>query len=72
MNDTTDYDAIRHDLALLCCRLRGLNPDHVTPGATDPLWKTPLIMDAVDVMMTMAGSDAAARPHIEMAAQVAN
>jgi hypothetical protein len=67
MNDTTDYDAIRRDLALLCCRLRGLNPDHPVSGG-DPLWKTPLIMDTVDVMMTMAGSDAAARPHIELAA----
>lgn len=68
MNDTTDHDAIRRELALLCCQLRGLNPDHVAPGTTEPLWRTPRIMDAVGVMMAIAGSDGAAAPHVEMAA----
>lgn len=68
MNDTTDHDAIRRGLALLCCQMRGLNPEHVAPGTTEPLWKTPRIMDAVGVMLTIAGSDDAAAPHIAMAA----
>jgi hypothetical protein len=71
VNDLTDYAAIRRDLALLCCRLRGLDPDHVAAGATDPQWRTPPIMDAVGAVMTLLGSGDAARAHLEGLARAA-
>ncbi len=71
MNDVTDHDALRRQLALLCCQMRGLNPDHVAPGTSEPLWRTRRIMDTVDVMTTIAGSHDAAARHVELAAAMA-
>lgn len=64
MNDTTDYAAIRYDLALLCCRLRGLDPEHVAEGTTDPQWKSAAIMDTVNAVLVILGNGEAARRHL--------
>ncbi len=66
MKSDIDYGAIRRDLALLCCRMRGLNPDHVPEGQTEPMWRSAPISNAVDVMMTMTGSVQAAQPYIDL------
>lgn len=67
MNDNIKHDDIRYHLAMLCCQLRGLNPDYIAPGTTDPLWKTPAITQAAGLMMTIAGSHDIAAKHIELA-----
>lgn len=67
MEDNTDYDAIRKDLAYLCCRLRGLNPDYVRTGWQEPVWKSPEILAAVEVMMAVAGNKDAAERHVQLA-----
>ena len=70
MNDTLDQDALRRELALLCCQRRGLNPDHIAPGTSEPLWKTPYIMDTVGLILTLLGNGEAARRHIEAHAEM--
>jgi hypothetical protein len=64
MNDTTDYAAIRHDLALLCCSLRGLDPEHVARGETKPQRLSDGITDAVNAVLVLLGSAEAARRHL--------
>jgi len=65
MNDTTDYAAIRHDLALLCCRLRGLDPEHVAAGQTQPQRLSDGIVDTVNAVLALLGSGEAARRHLQ-------
>lgn len=70
MKSDIDYGAIRRDLALLCCRMRGLNPDHVPDGQTEPMWRSGPISDAVDVMMAVTGSTWAAQPYIDLSERI--
>lgn len=65
MNDTTDYAAIRHDLSLLCCRLRGLDPEHVPQGGTQPQRLSDGVVDTVSAVMALLGSGEAARRHLQ-------
>jgi len=70
MNDTTDYAAIRHDLSLLCCRLRGLDPEHVAQGETKPQRLSDGITDTINAVLALLGSGEAARRHVQdLAAQ---
>lgn len=64
MNDTTDYAAIRHELALLCCRLRGLDPEHVAHGTTRPQRLSDDVTDTVNAVLALLGSGDAARRHL--------
>ena len=64
MNDTTDYAAIRHDLSLLCCRLRGLDPEHVAQRETKPQRLSDGIADTVNAVLALLGSAEAARRHL--------
>ena len=65
MNDTTDYAAIRHDLALLCFRLRGLDPEHVAEGQTQPQRLSDGIADTVNAVLVLLGSGVAAHRHLQ-------
>jgi len=64
MNDTTDYAAIRRDLAMLCCRLRGLDPEHLAPGSSEPQWKRAPVMDTVNAVVVLLGNEKAAQQHL--------